>query len=87
MLDAAREVYPVVSYAYASVPTYPSGQIGFVIASNDATLNPAFPRVPNAPDFEETRLRYYNSEIHKAAFVLPNFVKKAIGGCLSLPQQ
>ena len=29
----ARELYPSVDYAYSCVPTYPDGQIGFIIAS------------------------------------------------------
>ena len=29
----ARDIFPTVSYAFASTPTYPSGTIGFLICS------------------------------------------------------
>ncbi|KAJ8671865.1 hypothetical protein QAD02_003124 [Eretmocerus hayati] len=31
-----KAVFPNVSYAISSVPTYPTGQIGFVLGSSDA---------------------------------------------------
>lgn len=34
-LRIARELYAVAEYAVCSVPTYPTGQIGFVIAALD----------------------------------------------------
>jgi spermidine synthase len=36
----AKALYPVVDYAYTCIPTYPSGQIGFVLVarSNDSEL-------------------------------------------------
>ena len=36
MQDFCEELYPVVDYAYCTIPTYPSGQIGFCLCS----LNP-----------------------------------------------
>lgn len=32
-----REMYPAVAYAYTCIPTYPSGQIGFVLCSKNAS--------------------------------------------------
>lgn len=32
-LSHCRAAYPVTAYAVASVPTYPTGQIGFVLGS------------------------------------------------------
>lgn len=34
MQDFCKSVYPTVDYAYTTIPTYPSGQIGFVLCSN-----------------------------------------------------
>lgn len=31
MQDFCRSLYPVVDYAYTTIPTYPSGQIGFIL--------------------------------------------------------
>lgn len=35
MTTFCRRLFPVVSYAYSSVPTYPSGVIGYLICSKD----------------------------------------------------
>lgn len=38
-LHHCKTVFPVASYAIASVPTYPTGQIGFVLGSTNAVSN------------------------------------------------
>ena len=35
MLEFCRGLFPVVSYGYTTIPTYPSGQIGFILCSNN----------------------------------------------------
>ncbi|KAK4779972.1 hypothetical protein SAY87_016078 [Trapa incisa] len=72
-----------VNYAWTTVPTYPSGVIGFMLCS---TEGPAvdFKHPINPIDSDENLsksnqpLRYYNTEIHYAAFCLPSFAKKVI---------
>ncbi|PGH13965.1 spermidine synthase [Polytolypa hystricis UAMH7299] len=73
-----REVFPVAEYAYTTIPTYPSGQIGFMICCKDATRNVAEPLRSWTREEEEKLCRYYNKEIHRAAFVLPNFARKVL---------
>jgi spermidine synthase len=68
VIGECRTIFPSVRYAYTTIPTYPSGQIGFIIASNDAAVDPA---VPSRPVPESMALRYYSNSIHKSAFVLP----------------
>jgi len=67
-----KDIYSISKYYYTLVPTYPSGMIGFAFCSKKYhPLN----------DFEEQRalklqnLKYYNKDIHRAAFCLPNFAK------------
>ena len=62
-----RELFAVAEYGFTTIPTYPSGQIGFVVCSKAPGHNVKVPvrKVPNT--------RYYNEEVHKAAFVLPEF--------------
>lgn len=75
-LKFCRNQFPMATYGYAMVPTYPSGQIGFVIGSLDSDIKFDEPQVVfTSEDEKAMNLRYYNSEIHKAAFVLPTFVK------------
>lgn len=75
-LKICKNQFPSAAYAYASVPTYPSGQIGFVIGSLDKDIVFNQPQlVFSAEDEKAMNLRYYSSDVHKAAFVLPTFVK------------
>lgn len=60
-----------VKYAFTTIPTYPSGQIGFMIATKDDSNDVSVPK--RAPDDTHlSELKYYNEAVHKAAFVLPS---------------
>ncbi len=67
-------------HAYlAFIPTYPTGMWSFSFCSR-AKLHPVNDlRAPAASRFAaEHKLNYYSEEIHKAAFVLPRFVREMI---------
>ncbi|RZC84831.1 hypothetical protein C5167_047616 [Papaver somniferum] len=72
-----------VHYAWTSVPTYPSGVIGFLLCSTEGPtvefLNPINPieKIEGAVDFPR-ELRFYNSEMHTAAFAMPSFVTREV---------
>jgi spermidine synthase len=71
-------IFDCARYAYASVPSYPSGQIGFIVCSNDSSIDGSVPlRQPSS----SMELQYYSPEMHQASFVLPVFAAK------SLPQK
>lgn len=55
------------------VPTYPGGMWCFVYLSED--LDPLAPGLRKPVG----GLKYYNPEIHRAAFALPNFLKTTLG--------
>eukprot|EP00658_Telonema_sp_P-2_P030949 TRINITY_DN23274_c0_g2_i4.p1 TRINITY_DN23274_c0_g2~~TRINITY_DN23274_c0_g2_i4.p1 ORF type:complete len:279 (-),score=57.18 TRINITY_DN23274_c0_g2_i4:185-1021(-) len=74
MMKFCRDMFDHVEYASCMVPTYPSGQIGFLLCSKDST----HPKV--ARSWSHPSLRYYNTEVHQAAFVLPEFVRRAVAG-------
>jgi len=67
-----KEIFPTVEYAFTTIPTYPSGQIGFCLASKDAE------RDMKAPLRKLEGVKYYNEEVHRAAFALPEFGKKLL---------
>ncbi|KAL6896122.1 spermidine synthase [Trichoderma longibrachiatum] len=73
-----KDVFPVAEYAYTTIPTYPSGQIGFMVCCKDANRNVREPLRSWTKEEEEEKCRYYNAEIHKASFILPTFAKKAL---------
>jgi len=73
-----KEVFPVVEYAYTTIPTYPSGQIGFMVCCKDAERDVKVPLRSWSPEEEDKLCKYYNKEIHQASFVLPTFARKAL---------
>jgi spermidine synthase len=72
------EIFPVAEYAYTTIPTYPSGQIGFMVCCKEAGRNVREPVRSWTKEEERKLCKYYNSEIHKAAFVLPTFAQEAL---------
>ncbi|KAL9603991.1 MAG: hypothetical protein Q9219_000753 [cf. Caloplaca sp. 3 TL-2023] len=73
-----KEVFPTVEYAYTTIPTYPSGQIGFMVCCKDAERNVKKPVRSWSEEEEDKLCRYYNKDIHQASFVLPSFARKAL---------
>ena len=79
-LDNLRQVFRTVAVYFAYIPLYGS-MWGFACASD--SLDPR----AIAPDELEKRLaargvkelRYYNGEVHRALFALPNYVKELVG--------
>eukprot|EP00295_Goniomonas_pacifica_P045526 CAMPEP_0175901724 /NCGR_PEP_ID=MMETSP0108-20121206/3015_1 /TAXON_ID=195067 ORGANISM="Goniomonas pacifica, Strain CCMP1869" /NCGR_SAMPLE_ID=MMETSP0108 /ASSEMBLY_ACC=CAM_ASM_000204 /LENGTH=271 /DNA_ID=CAMNT_0017223327 /DNA_START=14 /DNA_END=829 /DNA_ORIENTATION=+ len=73
MKQMCSGIFPLVEYAYVTIPTYPSGQIGFMLCSKNGTSlkNPA--REPDATF--AAALRYYEPAVHRASFVLPKFAR------------
>lgn len=67
-----KEVFSISRYYYTMVPTYPSGMIGFSFCSKK--YHPLDHFLPEKVK-GLTDLKYYHEEIHRAAFILPAFVK------------
>lgn len=79
MKNFCQKLYPVVEYSYTTIPTYPSGQIGFLICSTNPDSNLKEPvREFSREEIKKLGLRYYNGDIHRAAFVLPEFARQAL---------
>jgi len=72
------EVFPVAEYAYTTIPTYPSGQIGFMVCCKDPSRDVTKPLRTLSDEEEQKKFRYYNKRVHEAAFVLPTFAKLAL---------
>ena len=68
-----KKIFPVFAFYQAFIPTYPSGHWLFGFASKKRD-----PRTPAASPGFERALKYYNREVHTAAFALPNFIKDLI---------
>ncbi|KAF9624602.1 hypothetical protein IFM89_012024 [Coptis chinensis] len=74
-----------INYAWTTVPTYPSGVIGFMLCSTEGPAvdfkHPVNPLDENE-DHSKAKgpLKFYNPEIHSAAFCLPSFAKRRLNG-------
>ena len=68
IVSFSKKIFSHYFYYYTLVPTYPSGLIGFSFCSKK--YHPIEDFHPVKAD-ALTGLKYYNQEIHKAAFVLP----------------
>lgn len=81
-LHICKETFGVAAYAVTSVPTYPTGQIGFVMGSLNNKINFAEPiRIFSDEELNNMEMKYYNDRIHRAAFVLPTFIEKELSSC------
>ena len=67
VMGIARELFPVAEYAFTTIPTYPCGQIGFALCSKEGG------RDLKTPLRKIEGTKYYNADVHRAAFVLPEF--------------
>ncbi|KAK5135855.1 putrescine aminopropyltransferase [Meristemomyces frigidus] len=75
---SCKEVFPVAEYSWTTIPTYPSGQIGFMVCTKDASRDVTQPLRSFSPEEEDKLCKYYSSKIHAASFVLPKFAEKAL---------
>lgn len=79
MVDFSKDLFPVVNYGFTTIPTYPCGQIGFIMCSKNKDIRFEDPvTVFTESEVEQMGLKYYNAEVHKSAFVLPQFAKKKL---------
>lgn len=80
LLDFTGALYAKSSYATGYIPSYPCGQIGYLLASkNPDTVFQQPCRELTEVEMEEMKLHYYTPAMHRAAFVLPRNVEKALG--------
>ncbi|XP_021909282.1 spermine synthase [Carica papaya] len=91
MISICRDAFKgSVHYAWTSVPTYPSGVIGFLLCSTEGPpvdfKNPINPiEKLQAAGKDKRELRFYNSELHSAAFALPTFFRREVSGLGASP--
>jgi spermidine synthase len=79
MFSFCHSLFPAAKYATCSIPTYPGGQIGFIVCTVDEDNPLDMPaRTLTSSQVTDMNLKYYNSDIHRAAFVLPVFFQKYV---------
>jgi spermidine synthase len=70
--QSAKTLVKNPAYYYANIPTYPGGGIGFMYVSNTPWENGM--KTPFPPGVNH----YINTDVHKAAFALPEFFRKEL---------
>ena len=70
----AKYVFPIVKMYIAFMPSYVSGIWSFLYCSKK--YDPLKYFQSERFNQQNLELRYYNSEVHKASFALPSFIKK-----------
>lgn len=79
-----KEFFPIAKVYQVHIPTYASGHWLFGFASK--TLDPVADL--NSDEWNALGLttKYYNTEIHKGAFAIPNYVKQLLEDAILLPK-
>ena len=67
-----NQIFPIVKLYLASIPTYPSGLWSFTAASKKHD-----PETPCSLSYP-ANTRYYTPALHRASFVLPQFVEELV---------
>jgi len=80
LMRRTRSVFAAVEYASTQIPTYPTGQCGFLCCTKagGAVADTMTRPVRALPADMDTS--YYHAALHEAAFVLPRFICKLIEG-------
>ena len=82
LVNFSRKIFDQSKYCFTSMPTYPGGQIGFMLCfkSGNSSSSPVelgkLGRQPNPEVLSQ--LQYYNTDMHASAFLLPQFLKKKL---------
>ena len=77
VVACCADVFDTVEYASTLVPTYPCGQIGFILAGKGENIDLRKP-CREIDDELQNQLRWYNESVHSASFVLPQFLENRL---------
>lgn len=72
VVACCADIFDSVEYASTYVPTFPCGQIGFVLAAKGTGVNLTKPVREMDAELAQG-MEWYTPEIHSASFVLPKF--------------
>ena len=74
------KVFPVSKMYLAYIPLYPTGMWSMAYASKgiDPLSEEVLTRVEDGLPTLNAKMKYYNKEVHRGAFSIPNFVKELL---------
>ncbi|XP_052074843.1 spermidine synthase-like isoform X1 [Mytilus californianus] len=79
LMEVSRKIFPKADYGLTLVPTYTGGHIGFILCSSnpDTCFREPLMTYTDA-EIKERNLKYYNTDVHRACFTLPQFAKEKL---------
>lgn len=77
MIRALRGIFPVVQPYYGTTIIYPGGVWGYAYAAKSPDADPLALDAARVAAIE-AQTQIYNRDVHRAAFALPNYVKRAL---------
>ncbi|GAA5896478.1 uncharacterized protein JCM6883_006918 [Sporobolomyces salmoneus] len=80
LMSMSRTLFGKAEFGWTSIPTYPSGTIGFVVATLDQN------RDLRTPLRDIEGCRYWSKAIHKQAFTLPAFAQSVVDKAVAAPK-
>lgn len=81
LVTFSRRIFDKAEYCFTCIPTYPSGQIGFLLCFKSGNSSSCVNLGKTGREIDDEvlcKLRYYNTEMHTSAFLLPQFLKKEL---------
>lgn len=80
LAQVCKEIFVggALNYAYTTIPTYPSGQIGFMVCQKAEEGGVSGATQPKR-ELPAGACKYYHPEIHRTSFVLPAFAYARLG--------
>ncbi|HAE43392.1 MAG TPA: polyamine aminopropyltransferase, partial [Clostridiales bacterium] len=71
-----KKVFPMVKVYQFHMTTYPSGH--WLFGFNSKGIDPVFNNNIESWNQLDLKTKYYNTDLHRASFMLPNYVKEMI---------
>lgn len=60
------------------MPTWESGREGLLVATLDPTADVKNPSKERMKDVDKMNLQFYNRDVHRASFAIPQFIRDAL---------
>lgn len=73
-----HKIFPSHRFASFSVPSWTTGLEGLIVASLDPNAHLDIPHYQRLGELDKIKFRYYNREMHEAAFAIPQFYRKKL---------
>lgn len=78
LVHKGKQVFSNVRYCQCYMPSYTSGQLGLIVATNDDDNQLHKPTRSFSTTKEQLMFKYYSRDVHEASFVIPTWANKIL---------